>query len=309
MQSRKSPTKLIAAAALAASCTAVAMLAVATVAQAADLTPQEKALVEGTKKEGAVTLLNPIFSDRTGERLGQAFVKRYGLGDGFKFNNLRKGTGQTVAQVRQEIVGRQVHGRHSAGQRARLLRRGRQARRVRDARQRHWKNHAEADQEGRAVFQLSLRRGAVRLFVPAGLEHLVPGHGELRRHQLRRRRQARAEGQDHRLRPHQEHHLHQHGASPCRRTACVDPKTFWDKLKATDPLVEFRTEAEDADGDHLPAAARHVEPVRPRVSERGQEAGARQGNQDRLLQGRPGDARQPGRRDQGRARIRTPPSC
>ena len=80
------------------------MLAAATATQAADLTPQEKALIEGAKKEGAVTLLNPIFSDRTGESLGQAFIKRYGLGDGFKFNNLRKGTGQTVAQVRQEIV-------------------------------------------------------------------------------------------------------------------------------------------------------------------------------------------------------------
>jgi hypothetical protein len=95
-------TNLIATAALAAPCAAVALLAAAVVAQAADLTPQEKALVEGAKKEGAVTLLNPIFSDRTGERLGQAFIKRYGLGADFKFNNLRKGTGQTVAQVRQE---------------------------------------------------------------------------------------------------------------------------------------------------------------------------------------------------------------
>jgi len=69
-----------------------------------ELTPQEKARVEGTSKEGAVTLLNPIFNDRTGERLGQAFIKRYNLGAGFRFNNLRKGTGQTVAQVRQEIV-------------------------------------------------------------------------------------------------------------------------------------------------------------------------------------------------------------
>ena len=99
MHSRKSTTKLIAAAAPFA---AAALLA--TAAFAAELTPQEKALIEGAKKEGAVTLLNPIFSDRTGERLGEAFKKRYGLGDGFKFNNLRKGTGQTVAQVRQEIV-------------------------------------------------------------------------------------------------------------------------------------------------------------------------------------------------------------
>ncbi len=67
------------------------------------MTPQEEALVAAAKEEGSVTLINPIFSDRTGRRLGEAFVKRYGLGDGFRFNNLRKGTGATVSQVRQEI--------------------------------------------------------------------------------------------------------------------------------------------------------------------------------------------------------------
>ena len=82
---------------------AAALIAATASAYAADLTPQEKALVEGAKKEGAVTILNPLFSDRTGQRLGAGFIKRYGLGPDFKFNNLRKGTGATVAQVRQEI--------------------------------------------------------------------------------------------------------------------------------------------------------------------------------------------------------------
>jgi iron(III) transport system substrate-binding protein len=82
---------------------AVALFATSMSVNAADLTPQEKALIEGAKKEGAVTILNPIFSDRTGQRLAAAFKKRYGLGDDFQFNNLRKGTGATVAQVRQEI--------------------------------------------------------------------------------------------------------------------------------------------------------------------------------------------------------------
>ena len=67
------------------------------------LTPQEKALVEAAKKEGEVTLINPIFQERTGDNITASFRKRYGLGDDFKFNNLRKGTGATVAQVRQEI--------------------------------------------------------------------------------------------------------------------------------------------------------------------------------------------------------------
>ena len=82
---------------------AAAMIAATASAYAADFTPQEKALIEAAKKEGSVTVLNPQFSDWTGQHLGEGFVKRYGLGPDFKFNNLRKGTGATVAQTRQEI--------------------------------------------------------------------------------------------------------------------------------------------------------------------------------------------------------------
>ena len=85
-------------AALLAGCFAVTALV-----QAAELTPQEKALVPLAKKEGSVTIINPLFSDETANKLGPAFIKHYGLGGDFKFNNLRKGTGQVVAQVRQEI--------------------------------------------------------------------------------------------------------------------------------------------------------------------------------------------------------------
>ena len=80
-----------------------ALIAATTFAPAADLSAYEKKLAEAAKKEGAVTILNPLFSDRTGQRMGEAFIKKYDLGPNFKFNNLRKGTGQTVAQVRQEI--------------------------------------------------------------------------------------------------------------------------------------------------------------------------------------------------------------
>jgi iron(III) transport system substrate-binding protein len=72
-------------------------------AHAAQLTPQEEKLAPLAKKEGAVTIINPLFSDATSIRLGEAFIKRYNLGSDFKFNNLRKGTGATIAQVRQEI--------------------------------------------------------------------------------------------------------------------------------------------------------------------------------------------------------------
>lgn len=100
---RKSKSGPLVRALLASSAAAVALLIGTAAAQAADLTPQEKALVEGAKKEGAVTILNAQLSDRTGQLLGEGFIKRYDLGPNFKFNNLRKGTGQTVAQVRQEI--------------------------------------------------------------------------------------------------------------------------------------------------------------------------------------------------------------
>jgi len=82
---------------------AVAFFAAAAIGHAAGLTSQEKSLIADAKKEGSVTLINPLISDRTSQRLGKAFVKRYNLGSGFKYNNLRKGTGATVSQVRQEI--------------------------------------------------------------------------------------------------------------------------------------------------------------------------------------------------------------
>src|SRR5262249_25504204 len=70
---------------------------------AAPLTPQEERLIAAAKSEGAVIVLNAQFSDETAQLLGEDFVKRYDLGPDFKFNNLRKGTGAAVAQVRQEM--------------------------------------------------------------------------------------------------------------------------------------------------------------------------------------------------------------
>ena len=84
-----------------------AVLAVAVFASGAlvseAMMKNQKDLVRAAKKEGAVTIINPLFSDRTAKRMGPAFAKHYGLGSGFKFRNLRKGTGATVSQVRQEM--------------------------------------------------------------------------------------------------------------------------------------------------------------------------------------------------------------
>ena len=104
MGSRHSARAFSKAVLLAAPLAVAAILAAAPSANAANLTPHEKELAAKAKKEGAVTIINPIFSDRTAQRLGAAFIKRYDLGPNFKFNNLRKGTGATVAQVRQEIL-------------------------------------------------------------------------------------------------------------------------------------------------------------------------------------------------------------
>ena len=69
----------------------------------AHLSDQEKKLIRAAKKEGGVVIINPLFADRTAKRMKASFIKRYGLGSDFKFRNIRKGTGSTVATVRQEI--------------------------------------------------------------------------------------------------------------------------------------------------------------------------------------------------------------
>jgi iron(III) transport system substrate-binding protein len=70
---------------------------------AAEVTSEEKVLVSAAKKEGEVIFLNPQFQDRTGVKIEAAMRKRYGLGSGFKFKNVRKGTGAVVSTARQEI--------------------------------------------------------------------------------------------------------------------------------------------------------------------------------------------------------------
>ena len=82
---------------------AFASFGMASAAVGAGLAPQEKKLIRAAKKEGGVVIINPLFANRTAKRMKASFVKRYGLGSGFKFRNIRKGTGSTVATVRQEI--------------------------------------------------------------------------------------------------------------------------------------------------------------------------------------------------------------
>lgn len=69
--------------------------------------PSKKELIREARKEGGVTIIHPIFSDQTARRLAFAFNKRYSLGNAFEFRSIRKGTGATVAQVRREIRSRE----------------------------------------------------------------------------------------------------------------------------------------------------------------------------------------------------------
>lgn len=97
-------TKLNRRASAAATVAAATLVAIApTAGFAQELNATEKRLVAAAKAEGEVTVLNALFADETGRALQEAFVKKYDLGPNFKVNNIRKGTGQVVAQARQEI--------------------------------------------------------------------------------------------------------------------------------------------------------------------------------------------------------------
>ena len=275
-------------------------LAAATFAQAADLTPQEKALVEGAKKEGAVTVLNAIFSDRTGERLGQAFTKLYDLGPNFKFNNLRKGTGQTVAQVRQEIVAKKftvdillVSGPGFFDEAAK-----------RDAFEKldsgHWKNHAELI---KSAGQYANYPYVVVPFAysfqpvwnsscPGMANFNASNYGDVVKPELKGKTIASDLTKS---------LTYTNTVMSLQENGVLDPKSYWDKLKATDPLVEFRTE---------PKMQMVITCQRPfdmwNLSGRVYQNVLKQPDLAKVLkighlQGRPGDARQSGRRDQGRA--------
>jgi iron(III) transport system substrate-binding protein len=75
----------------------------AATAGAAELTAQEKKLIPLAKKEGSLITLISLFQDRTVRQLEKGFIKRYGLGADFKYTNIRKGTGPSLAMARTEI--------------------------------------------------------------------------------------------------------------------------------------------------------------------------------------------------------------
>lgn len=224
---------------LSAALAAVAFAAV-TFAHAAELTPQEKKLIPLAKKEGAVTLINAIFSDETAQRLGPAFIKRYGLGDGFQFNNLRKGTGQTVSQVRQEIVA----GRFTVDVVLVSAPGFFEEAVKRDAFEKldsgHWKDHTalikKAGQYAKyphVVVPLAYTFQPVWNTACDGMKNLkVDSYADTVQPALKGKTIASDITKSFTY-TNTTLSLDEHG---------MDMDAFWDKLKATNPIVEFRTE-------------------------------------------------------------------
>ncbi len=219
---------------------ASALFASGAAGQAADLTPQERALIAAAKKEGEVTILNPLFSDETGQRLSEGFVKRYGLGPDFKVNNLRKGTGQTVAQVRQEIKA----GRFTVD----ILLVSAPAffdeAAKRDAFEKldsaHWKNHeALARKAGQyfnypyVVVPLAYTFQPVwNISCPGMANFKVDSYADTIGPALKGKTIASDITKS----------ITYTNTALSLMEAGFDMKSFWGKLKATEPIVEFRTE-------------------------------------------------------------------
>jgi iron(III) transport system substrate-binding protein len=241
MHSRRSTLPLIAASALAPPWAVALLVAASAVGHAAELTPQEQKLVPAAKQEGAVVLLNPIFSDRTGQRLGEAFVRRYGLGPDFKFSNLRKGTGQTVAQVRQEIVANKftvdILLVSAPGFFEEASKRG--AFEALDSG--YWKDHAElTKQAGQYANYPYVVVPFAYSFQPVW-NSSCPGmsgfdaasYTDVVKPELKGKTIASDITKS---------FTYTNTAISLQENGALGLKEFWDKLKATDPIVEFRTE-------------------------------------------------------------------
>jgi iron(III) transport system substrate-binding protein len=218
----------------------LAVLVPAGGASAAALTPQEKRLIDGAKQEGAVTLINPLFSDETARRLGEAFVKRYDLGSGFKFNNLRKGTGQTVAQVRQEITaGRftvDVHLVSAPGFFEEAAKRG--AFEKLDSG--YWKDHVELlEKAGQYHNYPYVVVPFAYTFQPVW-NVSCPGMENIEVESYADTVQPALKGKT--ISPDITKSFTYTNTVISLMDTGMDMTAFWDKLKATDPIVEFRTE-------------------------------------------------------------------
>lgn len=212
----------------------------AAAAGASELTPQEKKLIPLAKKEGSVISLISLFQDRTATELETAFIKRYGLGEDFKYVNIRKGTGPSVGMARTEIqAGRitfdtiMVAGAgffYGAAKQGAFL--------PLDSGQ--WKDHEENAKKAGAYYQYpNVVVGSAYTFQPVwnascpGMQGVnITSYYDIANPKMKGKTIASDVTKS---------------ASYSFTTiglmeAGFDVKDLWKKLKATDPLVAFRTE-------------------------------------------------------------------
>ena len=218
----------------------IGTLALTLSASAADLTPQEKALIPLAKQEGAVTIINPLFSDRTARLMGEAFIKRYGLGDDFQFNNIRKGTGATVATVRQEIQANKftvdVHLVSAPGFFDAAAERGA----FLELDSGYWKDHVGLVEKAKqyhkypyVVVPLAYTFQPVWNTSCPGMENIsVTSYADTVQPALKGKT----------ISPDITKSFTYTNTTISLMEVGIDMDAYWDKLKATDPIIEFRTE-------------------------------------------------------------------
>lgn len=213
----------------------------ATVLFAAELTPQEERLVLAARREGVVTVLNPFFGDRAGQLLGEAFVKRYDLGPDFKFNNLRKGTGAVVAQVRQEIKAGRFTGDIVMAPAPGFFDEAARRDAFEPLDSFYWRDHEELARKAGQYFNYPYVVVPYAVSFQPVWNTACPGMANFT-----------ANSYDDVVKPELKgktivtditKSLAYTTIAIAMMEAGVDMTTFWDRLKATDPIVEFRSEA------------------------------------------------------------------
>lgn len=219
---------------------AAALITGAICAHAADYTPQEAKLIDAARKEGAVTVLNPQFSDSTAQKLGEGFVQRYNLGPDFKFNNLRKGTGATVAQTRQEIQA----GKHTAdilivsapGFFAEAAKRGA----LEKLDSGYWKNHEEGARAAGQYFDYPYVVVPFAYTFQPVWNSSCPGMENYSAHSYADVLKPELKGKT--IASDLTKSFTYDNTALALQEAGMNLDDLWTRLKATDPLVEFRTE-------------------------------------------------------------------
>jgi ABC-type Fe3+ transport system substrate-binding protein len=208
---------------------------------AAELTPHEKKLAAEARKEGSVTIVDSSISDLTTQDLQRTFIKRYDLGPNFKLNNLRKGTGATVAQARQEILA----DKHTidivmvsapaffdaAAKRGALMKLDSD----------YWKDSEElakkADQYINDPYVVIPNASSFQPVwnssCPGMSSYSASSYADVVKPELKGKTIASDITKS---------FTYTNMAISLQENGVIDLKTFWQKLKATDPIIEFRTE-------------------------------------------------------------------